>query len=95
MVPLSMRENWQAWSLLLQRGDYFPSTYSILAMSGQLLTFLLLWGSQEAFWWLLDCFVPSLVAAQGQLELELVTLVTLGCCSLLSWCCFGLVGLKE
>ncbi|XP_059715833.1 uncharacterized protein LOC132334103 [Haemorhous mexicanus] len=63
MVSLSVRENWQACSLLLQRGNYFTSTYSILAMSGQLLTFVLLWDCQEAFggfwivlcplWWLL------------------------------------------
>lgn len=47
--PCPRGENWQAWSPLSQRENYFTSTYSILAMSGQLLTFVLLWGSQEPF----------------------------------------------
>ena len=46
---LVYRENWQARSTLLQRANYFASTYSILAVSGKLLAFILLCGSSGLF----------------------------------------------
>lgn len=45
---LVYKENWQAGNFLLQRSNYFTSTYSILAVSGELLTFVLC-GSNEGF----------------------------------------------
>lgn len=74
MVSLSARENWQAWSTLLQRANYFASTYSILVMSGKLLTFVLCYSSTEAsgdfciVLWPLQCVLRAAVA-EGSTDL--------------------------
>lgn len=84
-MPLSVRKNWQAWSALLQRANYFASTYSILAMSDKPLTFVLHCGSKAAFGgfcivlWPLQCVLRASSSRRGaQSHWILRVLVVLG-----------------